>query len=385
MRLQEYQCKTIFANYEIPIPKGKVATSAGEAVRIAEELDSNVVIKAQVLVRNRSKAGGIRLAKSPKEAEEIADAIFGLRIKGLPVRKVLVEEAATFEKEIYLGISYNPITKMPTLLVSQEGGHDIEDVAAVSPEKIKQLTIDPMRGLMDYQVRDLMGSIDLPRNFWRMFAATVTGLWNVFRDYDAMEVEINPLVIARDQRLLALDCKMVMDDYALFRHQNVIDLRDNDIEDLAEAEARRFGMSYIRLNGNIGVLANGAGLAMASVDTIQMNNGQAANFLDIGEGENIPRIRKGLNLIVKNTAVKVVLLVMYGRGDFCNDFVNGLIQAVRESCGHLPVVVYLNCDNLKTQCSLLRSSGFMTADSLEAACKVAVSIASGERHEYTNR
>jgi succinyl-CoA synthetase beta subunit len=226
MKLHEYQSKQIFSRYGIPIPKGRVAATASEAKQVAEELGGRVVIKSQVLVGGRGKAGGIRLAKSPKEAEEVATSILSMEIKGLPVRKVLVDEAVSISKEIYLGITNDRSMRKPVMMASAAGGVDIEEIAQRSPEKIIKVYIDPLLGLREYQARDIAVSIDLPRQHWRPFMAIAAGLWKAYVENDATLAEINPLVITADNRLLAIDGKMLIDDNAMFRHPDLSDMRD---------------------------------------------------------------------------------------------------------------------------------------------------------------
>jgi succinyl-CoA synthetase beta subunit len=230
MKLHEYQSKQIFARYGIPIPRGRIAATADEAKQIAEELGSRVVIKSQVLVGGRGKAGGIRLAKTPNEAEDIAAQILSMEIKGLPVRKVLVDEAANIQSEIYLGITNDRSARMPVMMSSSAGGVDIEEIARDHPEKIIRVHIHPLLGLRDYQARDIAAGIDLPREHWRTFGQIARGLWDAYRKNDATLAEINPLVITAEDRLLAVDGKMIIDDNALFRHQDLSEMRDLDVE-----------------------------------------------------------------------------------------------------------------------------------------------------------
>jgi len=264
MKLHEYQSKNIFAKYGIPIPKGRVAATSQEAKQIAEELGGRVVVKSQVLVGGRGKAGGIRLAKSPMEAEEVATQILAMEIKGLPVRKVLVDEAAQIETEIYLGITNDRAARKPVLMASAAGGVDIEEVARETPEKIVRVNIDPLLGLKDYQARDIAACIDLPRDLWRSFGSIASGLWNAYLKSDATLAEINPLVITTDNQLIAVDGKMVIDDNALFRHIDIAEMRDLDVEVESEIRARKYGLSFIKLDGDIGCMVNGAGLAMTT-------------------------------------------------------------------------------------------------------------------------
>lgn len=282
MKLHEYQSKQIFARYGVPIPKGRVAVTSNEAKHIAEELGGRVVIKSQVLVGGRGKAGGIRLAKNPESAEEVAAQILSMEIKGLPVRKVLVDEAANIEHEIYLGITNDRAARRPVMMSSSAGGVEIEEVARLNPEKIIKVHIDPLLGLRDYQARDIATGIDLPREHWRTFGQICNGLWKAYVDCDATLAEINPLVITSDNRLVALDGKMVLDDNALFRHPDLAEMRDLDVEAPSEIEARKYGLSFIKLDGNIGCMVNGAGLAMTTMDLLKLFGGEPANFLDIG-------------------------------------------------------------------------------------------------------
>ncbi|HEX2981082.1 MAG TPA: ADP-forming succinate--CoA ligase subunit beta, partial [Anaerolineaceae bacterium] len=290
MKLQEYQSKSIFSKYKIPIPRGHVASTASEAKQIAEELGSRVVVKAQVLVGGRGKAGGIRLAKTPKEAEDLAALILGMEIKGLPVRKILVDEAANIEKELYLGITTDRAAHKPVMMASAAGGIDIEEVAQRTPEKIVRVHIDPLLGLRDYQARDLAISLDLPRQYWRSFIEITRGLWQAYTETDASLAEINPLVITEDNKLMALDGKMVLDDNAIYRHPDLADQRDMDSEAAVEIEARKYGLSFVKLGGEIGCMVNGAGLAMGTMDIIKLYGGEPANFLDIGGGASAEKV-----------------------------------------------------------------------------------------------
>jgi succinyl-CoA synthetase beta subunit len=298
MKLHEYQSKKIFAKYGIPIPKGRVAATASEAKAIAEELGGRVVIKSQVLVGGRGKAGGVKLAKDPEEAEQLATQILAMEIKGLPVRKVLVDEAAAIESELYFSITNDRAARKPVMIASAAGGMEIEEVAAKTPEKITKLHVDPLLGLRDYQARDMAASIDLPRDYWKDFGKIAMGLWQVYQETDASLAEINPLVITQDKRLMALDGKMIIDDNALFRHADLAEMRDIDEEAPTEVEARKYGLSYIKLDGNIGCMVNGAGLAMTSMDIVKLFGGEPANFLDIGGGAGADKVAAAMRIIL---------------------------------------------------------------------------------------
>jgi len=341
MKLHEYQSKQIFARYGIPIPRGKVATIADEAKQIAKELGSRVVVKSQVLVGGRGKAGGIRLAKNPEEAGEIASQILAMEIKGLPVRKVLVDEAVNIEIEIYLGITNDRGARRPVMMASSAGGVDIEQVAREMPEKIVKIHIDPLLGLRDYQARDIAAGIDLPREHWRDFAQIARGLWQAYTECDATLAEINPLVITDENRLLAVDGKMLIDDNALFRQPTLAELRDIDEEATSEAEARRYGLSFIKLDGNIGCMVNGAGLAMTTMDIIKLFGGSPANFLDIGGGANAEKVAAALRIILADPNVKAILFNIFGgitRGD---EVARGILTALNDVNPSVPMVIRL--------------------------------------------
>lgn len=378
MKLHEYQSKHVFSKYGIPIPHGRVANTAQEARQIAEELGGRVVIKSQVLVGGRGKAGGIRLAKSPEEAQELATQILGMTIKGLPVRKVLVDQAASIEKEIYLGIANDRNTRKPIMMASSEGGVDIEEVAAKSPEKIVKVHIDPLLGLREYQSRDLAVSIDLPKELWRPFMEIAEGLWRTYRENDATLVEINPLVITKDQQLLALDGKMSIDDSALFRQQDLADKRDLDVEAPAEVEARKYGLSYIQLDGEIGCMVNGAGLAMATMDIIKLHGGQPANFLDIGGGAGADKVAAALRIILADGKVKAVLINIFGGITRCDEVARGILAATAEVKPDVPMVVRLVGTNAEEGRQILADAKLITAETLVGAAQKAVFAAKGE-------
>jgi len=372
MKLHEYQSKQIFARYGIPIPKGRVAATASEAKAIAEELGGRVVIKAQVLVGGRGKAGGVKLAKSADEAEQLAGQILAMEIKGLPVRKVLVDEAATIESELYFSITNDRAARRPVMIASAAGGMEIEEVAARTPEKIIKLHIDPLLGLRDYQARDLAASIDLPRELWTDFSRIAHGLWHTYLETDATLAEINPLVITKEKRLIALDGKMILDDNALFRHPDLAEMRDIDEEAAAETEARKYGLSYIKLDGNIGCMVNGAGLAMASMDIVKLFGGEPANFLDIGGGAGAEKVAAALRIILSDANVKAVLLNIFGGITRCDEVARGILTAMQEVKPKVPMVVRLVGTNAEEGRKLLANAKMITAETLVDAAKKAV-------------
>lgn len=381
MKLHEYQSKQIFSNYGIPIPSGRVATNAADAKRIAEELGKPVVIKSQVLVGGRGKAGGIRLAKSPHEAEDLATQILGMEIKGLPVHKILIDEAASIETEIYLGITNDRSARKPVMMASSAGGVEIEQVARDTPEKIVKVHIDPLLGLRDYQSRDLAAGIDLPREHWRMFGQIGRGLWQAYLNSDATLAEINPLVITSHNQLLAVDGKMVLDDNAMFRHPDLAEMRDMDIEPESESEARKYSLSFIKLDGYIGCMVNGAGLAMATMDIIKLNGGEPANFLDIGGGASSEKVAAALRIILSDTNVKAVLFNIFGgitRGD---EVARGILAALNEVKTDVPMIIRLVGTNAEKGRQILSQANMITAETLVDAAKKAINAAQGGKPE----
>ena len=379
MKLHEYQSKQIFARYGIPIPKGRVATTADEARTIASELGGRVVIKSQVLVGGRGKAGGIRLAKDAHQAEDVATQILAMEIKGLPVRKVLVDEAANISKEIYLGITNDRAARMPVMMASSAGGVEIEEVARTTPEKIIKEHIDPLLGLKDYQTRNIAIGIDLPKQHWKVFNQIANGLWRAFQECDATLAEINPLVITEDNQLIALDGKMLIDDNSLFRHPDLAELRDLDAEAPAEVEARKYGLTYIKLDGNIGCMVNGAGFAMTTMDIIKLFGGEPANFLDIGGGAQSDKVAAAIRIILTDPNVKAVLFNIFGgitRGD---EVARGILAALGEVKPHIPMVVRLVGTNAEEGRKLLSDASMITAETLVDAAKKAVAAAKSHK------
>ncbi len=354
-----------------------MAITGEEARQIAKELGDRVVIKSQVLVGGRGKAGGIRLAKNPDEAEELATQVLAMEIKGLPVRKVLVDEAADIESEIYLGITNDRAARKPVIMASAAGGVDIEEVARQTPEKIVKVHIDPLLGLRDYQARDLAAGIDLPRDLWKEFVAIGRGLWQAYKECDATLAEINPLVITREKRLLALDGKMVLDDNALFRHLDLAEMRDLDVEAPGEIEARKYGLSFIKLDGQIGCMVNGAGLAMATMDIIKLYGGEPANFLDIGGGASSEKVAAALRILLRDSNVKAVLFNIFGGITRCDEVARGIVTALEEVKPQVPMVIRLVGTNAEEGRQILANAKMITATTLSEAAQKAVAAAQG--------
>jgi len=378
LKLHEYQSKLLFAQNGIPIPRGRVAATASEARDIANELGGRVVIKSQVLVGGRGKAGGIKLAKSATEAEELATQILGMTIKGLPVRKVLVDEAADIRKEIYLGVTNDRAQRRPVMIASAAGGVEIEEVARTDPDKIIREYIDPLLGLRNYQVRNVALSIELPREHWRAFEQIATGLYQTYWKTDATLAEINPLVITGDKRLVAVDGKIVLDDNALYRHADLAEMRDLDEESSQETEARKYGLSYVKLDGEIGCMVNGAGLAMGTMDIVKLFGGSPANFLDIGGGAQADKVTAALRIILSDSKVKAVLINIFGGITRCDEVARGIIIALKELHTTIPMVVRLVGTNEAEGRQLLADANLITATSLADAARKSVAAAQGQ-------
>jgi succinyl-CoA synthetase beta subunit len=385
MRLHEYQAKQIFAKYGIPIPKGRIAGTSSEVRQVSEELGGNVIVKSQVLVGGRGKAGGIRLAKSPEEAEDLATQILGMEIKDIPVRRVLVEEAVSISQEIYLGITTDRVNQRPVLIASSEGGMNIEEVASASPEKIAKCLIDPLLGLKDYQLRDIAVSIDLNRSYLKTFMEIARSLWKVYCDCDATLAEVNPLVVTAEGRLFCLDAKIILDDNALFRHPDLADLRDTDGEDPAEVTARKYVVTFIKLNGNIGCLVNGAGLAMATMDIIKLKGGEAANFLDIGGGASAEKVSAATRLILADPKVKAILVNVFGGITRCDEVARGVLDALAGKNSSLPLAVRFVGTNDIEGYKILSGTHFSAASTLIEAAEMVVNLAEGVSSEHSHQ
>lgn len=377
MKLHEYQSKQLFAQRGIPIPRGRVATTAQQARDIAIELGGHIVIKSQVLVGGRGKAGGIKLARNPQEAEDLAAQILAMTIKGLPVRKVLVDEAADIKKEIYLGITNDRAARRPVVICSSEGGVEIEEVARLNPAAIVREHVDPIMGLRDYQVRNIALNLNLPREHWKLFGQIALGLYRTYVDTDATLAEINPLVITGANTLVALDGKIVLDDNALFRHPDLAEMRDLDEETPQETEARKYGLSYVNLGGEIGCLVNGAGLAMGTMDIVQHFGGTPANFLDIGGGAGAEKVAAALKIIMAEPNLKAILINIFGGITRCDEVARGIITAMREVGVKVPMVVRLVGTNEEEGRRILADANLITAASLAEAAQKAVAAARG--------
>ena len=375
MKLHEYQSKAIFSKYGVPIPKGFVAETAEQVRQIAAQIGKKVVVKSQVLVGGRGKAGGIKVAETADEAEQIAEKILVMTIKGLPVRKVLVDEAINISKEIYLGVVVDRAAKCATMMASAAGGVEIEEVARTTPEKIIRVQVSPTMGLQEFQARELAFKIGIDKSLVRDFVAIATGLYRAFIDTDASLAEINPLVVTGENKLIAADGKIVLDDNALYRHLDLEQLRDIDEESPAEMRARKAGLSYVKLDGTIGCMVNGAGLAMATMDVIKFYGGEPANFLDIGGGAKADKVKAALEIILSDPNVKAVLFNIFGgitRGD---EVARGIVDGLKEIKTNVPMVVRIVGTNAEEGRKILASASMITAETLEEGAQKAVAAA----------
>ncbi|MCL5256951.1 MAG: ADP-forming succinate--CoA ligase subunit beta [Chloroflexi bacterium] len=378
MKLHEYQARDILAGYQISVPAGGVASTAEGIESLAETLGGKVVIKAQVQVGGRGKAGGVKLAMSPGEAREIAQSMLDMSIKGLPVRKLLVAEALDIQKEYYLGAVLDRSSKSIVLMASAAGGIDIEEIARVTPEKIAREAVDPLSGLWDYQGRALGFKVGLDGHLAKGFSGAACGVYRAFIDNDASLVEINPLVITHDGRWIAADAKIVLDDNALFRHPNLENLRDQEQVDANERKARAAGLSYVRLDGNIGCIVNGAGLAMATMDIIKLQGGEPANFLDIGGGAKPDVVANALRIVLGDHKVAAVLVNIFGGITRCDDVARGILSALADVELKVPMTIRLTGTNEDEGRSILGQAGFNAVKSMDEAAQMAVRLAGGQ-------
>jgi succinyl-CoA synthetase beta subunit len=376
MKLHEYQARDILAKYGIPVTGGGVASTPAEARAIAEQIGARVVVKAQVFVGGRGKAGGVKLADTPAQAEQVAGQILGMDIKGLTVEKVLVAEAISYEREIYLGVVMDRATKRIIVMASAEGGVEIEEVAKTNPEAIVKIAAHPTLGLQPFQARELAFGIGLTDGKQaRQFAQIATALYKAYMDTDATLAEINPLVVLPGGALQALDSKIVLDDSALFRHQDLEAMRDSSDEPEAERLAREAGITFIKLDGNIGCMVNGAGLAMATMDVVKLYGGEPANFLDIGGGAGKDKVKAALQIILADPNVKAVMFNIFGGITRVDEVARGIIAALDEVKTDVPMVARLVGTNEAEGRKLLAESVLQPADSLADAAQKAVAAA----------
>lgn len=364
MKIHEYQAKELMATYGIPVPKGRIATTPGDVRRIAEELGGKAVVKAQVHAGGRGKAGGIRLVRSPQEAEQAAADLLAKRLvtyqtgpEGVPVRRLLVEEQVAIERELYLSVIVDGAVRAPVIIASEAGGVEIEEVAASSPEKILREIPHPALGLFTFQARRLAYALGLKPELVRPASELVLNLYRLFLEKDCSLVEINPMVVTAEGRVLALDAKLNFDDDGLFRHRDLQGLRDVEQEDSLEAQANDYDISYVRLDGNVGCLVNGAGLAMATMDMVTVVGAHPANFLDVGGGADDERVKHAFSIILADPRVKVALLNIFGGILRCDTVARGVVAACREKGAAIPIVARLSGTNAEEGRDILEASG----------------------------
>jgi succinyl-CoA synthetase beta subunit len=375
MKIHEYQAKEIFAKYGVPIPPGRVASTPDEVQSIAAEIGKPVVVKAQVHVGGRGKAGGIKLAKTPEEARAAATQILGMDIKGLKVEEVLVEAAADIKEEYYIGITTDRAARRNIVMVSAAGGIDIEEVAATAPEKIAKLHLDPAIGLQDFQIRQLAYNAKLPAAAAKQIGPFLKALYKVYSDLDCSLAEINPLVLTGEGTLIAADAKINIDDNALFRHKDLAQFQEAQEEDPIEAEAHKRGLTYVRLDGDIGIIGNGAGLVMTTLDVVQREGGKPANFLDIGGGAKAEVVRKAVDTVLLDKNVKGIFFNIFGgitRGD---EVAKGLLEAMSTLDIKVPIVVRLTGTRAKEGLQLLEGSPLTPAATMQEGAQKIVSLA----------
>jgi succinyl-CoA synthetase beta subunit len=383
MKIHEYQGKEIFRRFGVPVPRGLPAFSVDDAVKAAQTLGGPVwVVKAQIHAGGRGKGGGVKLARSIDEVKQRAAEILGMQLVthqtgavGQKVRRLLIEEGADIAKELYVGMVVDRATQRVTLMASSEGGMDIEEVAAHTPEKIHKVHVDPSLGMTDHDADDIAVKIGVPAASLPQARAVLQGLYKAFWETDASLAEINPLILTKDGRVVALDAKFNFDSNALFRHPDIVEMRDLDEEDPAEVEASLFDLSYIQLDGNIGCLVNGAGLAMATMDTIKLFGGEPANFLDVGGGATAEKVTEAFKLMLRNPGLKAILVNIFGGIMKCDTIAEGVIQASRAVDLKVPLVVRMKGTNEEIGKKMLKDSGLpiISADTMaEAAEKVVV-------------
>ena len=380
MKIHEYQAKDILAHYKVPVPRGEVAFSAEEAVAAAKKIGGSVVVKAQIHAGGRGKGGGVKVAKNAEQAEELAKQILGITLvthqtgpEGRVVKRLLIEETLPIERELYLGIVLDRVQAKPVFMASAAGGMEIEEVAAKTPELILKEAFEPDMGLAPYQARKLAFGIGIPAASVNAAVAAMTALARAYVAIDASLAEINPFILTKDGKVYALDAKINLDDNALNRHKDLIELRDRNEEDPLEVEASTFGLNYIKLDGTVGCMVNGAGLAMATMDIIQYAGGKPANFLDVGGGASAEQVKNAFRILLSDKNVKAVLINIFGGILRCDTLATGVVGAARDLNIKVPVVVRMEGTNVDLGRKILTESGFnftVAEDMRDAAEKV---------------
>jgi succinyl-CoA synthetase beta subunit len=388
MKIHEYQAKEILRSYGVATPRGIPCFNVEDAVAAAKKIGGRVwVVKAQIHAGGRGKGGGVKLAKSPEEVRQLAGQILGMQLKthqtgpeGQKVRRLLIEEGADIQKELYVGMVVDRGSQRVVLMASSEGGMDIEQVAAATPEKIHKVTIDPMKGLSDKDAADIARKIGVPDKGVPEARDFLKALYKAFDETDASLAEINPLIVTGDERVLALDAKINFDDNALFRHPDIVALRDLDEEDPAEVEASKFDLNYIQLDGDIGCLVNGAGLAMATMDIIKLYGGSPANFLDVGGGASTEKVTEAFKIMLRNPHLRAILINIFGGIMKCDVIAEGVVSAAREVHLKVPLVVRLEGTNVELGKKILADSGLpiISGSNMADAAQKVVAAAKGK-------
>ncbi len=380
MKIHEYQAKAILAQYKVPVPRGEVAFTADEAEAAAKRIGGSVVVKAQIHAGGRGKGGGVKIAKDAAEAVEIAKKMLGMKLvthqtgpEGRIVQRLLIEETLPIERELYLGIVLDRVQGKPVFMASAAGGMEIEEVAAKTPELILKETLEPGLGIEPYQARKLAFGVGIPAASVNAAAAAMTALVKACFATDASLAEINPFILTKDGKVYALDAKIDFDDNALYRHKELVELRDLNEEDPLEVEASKFGLNYIKLDGTVGCMVNGAGLAMATMDIIKYAGGSPANFLDVGGGASAEQVKNAFRILLSDRSVKAVLINIFGGILRCDTLANGVVAAARDLNIQVPIVVRMEGTNVDLGRQILRDSGLKLTigeDMRDAAEKV---------------
>ena len=375
MKIYEFQAYEIFIKRGIPSPWGEVAKTSEEVKKIAEKLGRPVVVKAQVLVGGRGKAGGIKLASTPEEAYRAAERILNSKLKGILVKRVFVKESVSIKEEYYLGVTVDRAQKRVVVMVSPAGGIDIEEVARTNPGKIFKFYVNPLLGFKSHEANKLASALTKDKNLVKGIAKILSGLYRIFEEMDSSLVEVNPLVITEEGSLFALDAKIIFDDNALYRHPEISSLRDLEVEDPLEVRAKEAGVSYVRLEGNIGCIVNGAGLAMATMDLVKHYGAEPANFLDVGGGASSQQVGKALDIVLSDEQVRAVLVNIFGGITRCDIVAEGLIQALSKREMNLPLIIRLTGTNEEEGRKKLKGiKGIFLAATMSEAAKKAMEV-----------
>lgn len=384
MNIHEYQAKLLLSKFGVKIPNGFLANTVEEAMQVANKLSNPLVVKAQVHAGGRGKAGGIKVVKTADELKEAAQKILGMRLvtpqtgsEGKIVHKLYIEEASAIKRELYLSLVLDRLTASVTIIASQEGGMEIEEIAHKSPEKIIKVIVDPTIGLYDFHIRKLIYTLDIPKEQQQSFAYLIRHLYKVFVDTDASQLEINPLIVNDKEEFIPLDAKFTFDDSGLFRHPDIMEMRDPLEDDELEVRAAKSGLSYVKMDGSIGCMVNGAGLAMATMDIIKLHGGSPANFLDVGGDASVEKVSEAFKIITTDKNVKAILINIFGGIMRCNIIAEGVIKATQSIGLNIPVVVRLAGTNAELGQNMLNESGLnlYSENDMEKAAKKVVELA----------